>query len=184
MPVSTSVTDLFPSLAQLSPGQFQALATAAESWITRTIGRDLVEGSKTQTFTGRNQPILRLANTPVSSIQSIYVHGVLKPSTDYSFSSNGQIFKGGYGFSEHMQGWEVGVQNIVVNYTSSGISQYEQDLLIGTVMNWFYDQNKRSPIISSESIGDYSYSLNTAFLRGVPAQVMTLLQPYMRMEVV
>lgn len=83
-----------------------------------------------------------------------------------------------------MQGWEVGVQNIVVNYTSSGISQYEQDLLIGTVMNWFYDQNKRSPIISSESIGDYSYSLNTAFLRGVPAQVMTLLQPYMRMEVV
>lgn len=183
MPVSTALTDLFPSLSQLSPGQFQALAMAAEWWITRTIGRDLVEGQKTQTFTGRNQPILRLSNTPVVSIQSIYVNDVLKPSTDYYFSSNGELFKSKSGFREHMQGWEVGVQNIVVNYTTSGISQYEQDLLIGSVMNWFYDQNKRSPVISSESIGDYSYSLNTASMGGIPLAVMSVLSPYIRMEV-
>lgn len=178
MPVSTACKDLFPTLGKLAPGPFSALANAAEAWLVKALGRDLDAGSKTAIISGTNQPVIWLKCTPVLSVESVAVLGVTMPATNYYFSSDGQLFRGTAGFREHLQGWPVGIKNITVNYTSGGLAQSEQDMLIGTVMNWFAEQNKRSVIMSSESIGDYSYSLNTAFLRGVPQAVNTILLPY------
>jgi hypothetical protein len=179
MPVSPDVKDLFPSLAKLSPGPLQALAMAAEGWLVKVLGRDLDGGAKTETLSGENQPILWLANTPVSSVESVVIEDVTQPATGYYFAKNGQLFRSKYGFRDHMRGWDVGIKNITVNYTSQGLSQSEQDMLIGTVMNWFVEQNSRSVMLSSERIGDYNYTLNTAFSRGIPQAVNTVIYPYM-----
>ena len=47
------------------------------------------------------------------------------------------------------------------------------------VINWWMDANGRSVVVSSESIGDYSYVLNSAFVKGVPVRVSTILSSLM-----
>jgi hypothetical protein len=66
----------------------------------------------------------------------------------------------------------------VVTYTSDGLDQNTQDMLIGAVMTWMLDMQNKSSVVSSESIGDYSYTLNTAFMKGLPPYISTLIQPY------
>jgi hypothetical protein len=51
-------------------------------------------------------------------------------------------------------------------------------MLIGAVMTWMLDMQNKSSVASSESIGDYSYTLNTAFMKGLPPYISTLIQPY------
>lgn len=178
MPVSPQVTSMYPQLANLAPGPLQALANAAEAYLVQALGRDLTAGSKTQTFSGKNQSILWLNCTPVASVDSITSNGNAMDMTSIHWDSEGRVSRMWKGFWNQVLGWDPGITNIVVTYTSAGLDQTTQDMLIGVVMTWMLDMQGKSSTVSSESIGDYSYTMNTAFLKGLPPYISTLIQPY------
>lgn len=178
MPVSPQVTSMYPQLASLAPGPLQALANAAEAYLVQVLGRDLTSGSKTQTFNGKNQSILWLNCTPVASVDSITTNGNAMDMTSIHWDSEGRVSRMWKGFWNQVLGWDPGITNIVVTYTSAGLDQTTQDMLIGVVMTWMLDMQGKSSTVSSESIGDYSYTMNTAFLKGLPPYISTLIQPY------
>lgn len=181
MPVSPNIALLYPRLASLSEAALQARVDAATAWIIKTIGRDLTSGSKTQTFSGRNRPVLWLRNTPVTAITSVTVNGVVLAPSDYSFEPNGKLTRLNRGFVTQMPGWEPGAGNIVVVHTTSGIPSIAQDDMIGAVCVWMEDLARVTGLVSSERIGDYSVVANTAFSARVPASVMAKLSPYCSM---
>lgn len=181
MPVSPNIALLYPRLASLSEAALQARVDAATAWITKTIGRDLTSGSKTQTFSGRNRPVLWLRNTPVTAVTSVTVNGVVLASSDFTWEPSGKLTRCNRGFVTQMPGWEPGAGNIVVVHTTSGIPSIAQDDMIGAVAAWMEDVARITGIVSSERIGNYQYVANTAFSSRVPASVMAKLAPYSSM---
>lgn len=184
MPISPAVKMLFPQLASLAPGPLQALATSAETVLVKYLGREISQGSKTQTFKGENQTVLWLNSTPVTSVDSVIISGTSVDVSTMHFDSDGRLTRQYQGFQNQLLGWTPGVSNIVVTYTSAGLDQSEQDMLIGSFMVWMLDMQSKSMVVSSESIGDYSYALNTAFMRGLPPHLAILIQPYRVMTTV
>lgn len=181
MPVPSNITALYPRLASLSEAALQVHYDAATEWVKKTLGRDLTSGSKTQTLSGRNRPVLWLKNTPVTGVTSVTVNGSVLASSDYHWEPSGKLTRATRGFITQMRGWDPGAGNIVVVYTSGGIPQIAQDDIIGAVMAWMTDAARISGIASSERIGNYQYVANTAFSSRVPAMVMSKLSPYVSM---
>jgi hypothetical protein len=178
VPISPSVTNLYPQLAALAPGPLQALAMAAESFLVQSLGREISAGTKIQTFKGENQTILWLNCSPVTALISVVISGNSADITGLKFDSDGRLSRQYQGFQNQLSGWTPGISNIVVTYTSDGLDQTVQDMLIGAFMCWMLDMQSKSSVASSESIGDYSYVLNTAFMKGLPPFLSTLIQPY------
>lgn len=189
MPASSSVSNLYPALASLDSATFDALAASAESWLVQYLGRNLQAGTYTETFSGQNQPLLFLKNTPVTAVTQIvitsgYSTNTYTPASNYYyFSADGQLHLAPQGFWNQLAGWRPGVTNIAVTYTSSGFDQPTQDLLIGSVMNWFNDQAKRSGLVNSETIGNYSYTMRSDF-RSIPPAVNSLLYQFRGIQAV
>lgn len=181
MAVPTNIPLLYPRLASLSEAALQASYDAATEWVKKTLGRDLNSGSKTQTLSGRNRPVLWLKNTPVTAITSVTVNGTVLASSDYRWEPSGKVTRATQGFISQMQGWDPGAGNIVIVYTSSGIPQIAQDDIIGSVMAWMQDAARISGLASSERIGNYQYVANTAFASRIPASVMSKMSPYVSM---
>lgn len=178
MAISPQVTYMYPQLANLAPGPLQALANAAETYLVQALGREISPGTKTQTFTGKNQTYLWLTATPVSAVTSVVCNNNAQDLTSLHWDSEGRLTRQNNGFWNQLLGWDPGIANIVVTYTSDGLDQNTQDMLIGAVMTWMLDMQNKSSVVSSESIGDYSYTLNTAFMKGLPPYISTLIQPY------
>ena len=178
MAISPQVTYMYPQLANLAPGPLQALANAAETYLVQALGREISPGTKTQTFTGKNQTYLWLTATPVSAVTSVVCNDNAQDVTALHWDSEGRLTRQNKGFWNQLLGWDPGISNIVVTYTSEGLDQNTQDMLIGAVTTWMLDMQNKSSVVSSESIGDYSYTLNTAFMKGLPPYISTLIQPY------
>lgn len=186
MSVSPAVTTVFPGLNSLDQAALGVCATAAEAWVTRYLNRALDSGQYTETFSGYNQPILFLPNTPIVTVNSITIKGLGGANT-YTLSSNyydwtaeGSLFIQPQSFWNQMAGWRAGIGNVTVNYESKGLDQPTQDLLIGSVMNWFNDAAQRSGLVAMEVIGSYTYQMR-ADIKGVPHSVTALLNPYRHM---
>lgn len=196
MPLSPNAKLIYPGLAKLSDPQLEGLAKAAVSWIKAKYGRDITSGPKCENFTSMGEPIIWLSSPPVDAVTGINVNdfewenfqGYVRAGRDGKLSlglqsGGGYGIGGGYGGGlswNQLPGWAKGVNNITVKYRSHGLNQDEYDLYVGSVVSWWLDSNTRSYVLSSESIGDYSYVANTAFLKGVPIQVasmMSNLQP-------
>ena len=185
MGVSSSVVSIYPSLRSLDPSAFGALASAAESWVNRYLNRHVEAGVYTEVFSGENQPLIFLSNSPILTVNSVTIKGAGGVTT-YTVSSNyydwtlsGTLHIQPQGFWNQLPGWRPGVGNISVNYESAGFAQPVQDLLIGSVMNWFNDQANRSGLVMMEVVGSYTYQMRTD-INGVPPSVSVLLNPFKR----
>lgn len=183
MPISSSAVNQYPALSSLSPTSFSALSAAAEAWLVRVLGRNLEPGQYTENFMGFNQPLIFLANTPVVSVDQVtikadnYVQTYTPASNYYTFTPDGKLSIGPQSFWNQLPGWRPGVSNVAVTYTSSGLDQPIQDMLIGSVMNWWQDQANRSGLAQMEVIGSYTYQMRTD-IKGIPPAVQAVLYPY------
>lgn len=183
---SNAVIDMYPSLKAAGPDTFEALSAAAESWLERILARHISPGVYTETFSGENTPFLFLSSPPVKSIINIEIagYGNEAPKTYpgngpfFRVTEDGRVYFQATGFWNQRAGWQPGIANIKVTYQSGGLSQPVQDLLVGSVMNWWHQAAEKSVLMASETIMSYSYEMRTDG-KGVPPQVMTLLQPYM-----
>ena len=190
MLLSETARLIYPGLTKLSDAQAEGLSKAAVSWIKAKYGRDITSGTKCENFTSMGEPILWLNSPPVERLLGVIVNGHdwqdydrhVKAGRDGKLSLGSLGWGGGYGGGyggglswNQLPGWAKGVNNISVTYRSAGLSQDEYDLYVGAVVNWWLDSNTRSYVLSSESIGDYSYVANTAFLKGVPIQVASMM---------
>ena len=179
--LSESAKLIYPALQSLSPEAIAAFTTSAVEWIKLTYGRGIQPGVRCQTFTSTGEPILFLTDTPVCRVHSISINGHEWDDFDMlvDIGRDGKMTLGGSHFGvawNQLAGWGRGVNNIRVSYTSEGVSQSMFDLYIGEILNWWIDANSRGVVVSSESIGDYSYVLNSAFAKGVPTRVATILR--------
>lgn len=183
MPASSSVSNLYPLLATLDSSAMGALAASAESWLVKYMGRNLEAGEYIDTFSGYNQPILFLKNTPVTGVSKVTIRSGgyetvhLSGDNHYTWHADGQVHLSPQGFWNQLAGWRPGVQNIEITYTSSGFDQVTQDLLIGSVMNWWHDQGRRSGLVDSEKIGDYQYTMRQGF-RAIPPAVNSVISQF------
>lgn len=183
MPVSSSVSNIYPALASLDAPSIGALAASAESWLVRYLGRSLEAGEFVEKFSGQNQPLLFLKNTPVTGVSQVVIRSpqavntYTDGDTHYTWHADGQLHLSPQGFWNQLAGWRPGVQNIEVTYTSAGFDQPTQDLLIGAVMNWWLDQGKRSGLVESEKIGDYAYSMRSNF-KAIPPAVNSIISQF------
>lgn len=151
---------------------------AAESFLVQSLGREISAGTKIQTFKGENQTILWLNCSPVTALISVVISDNAADTSAMKWDADGRLARQYKGFQNQLLGWTPGISNIVVTYTSDGLDQTVQDMLIGSFMVWMLDMQSKSSVASSESIGDYSYVLNTAFMKGLPPFLSTLIQPY------
>lgn len=181
MHLSDTAKLIYPALQPLSAEALTAFTESATDWIKTTYGRNIQPGVRCQSFTSSGEPILFLADPPVCGVHSISINGHDWPD----FSSHVDVSRGGLmtlGGSHNgvawyqLTGWARGVNNIKVTYSSEGVTQSMFDLYVGEIINWWMDANSRGVVISSESIGDYSYVLNSAFAKGVPTRVATMLR--------
>lgn len=179
MAVSPSVSNLYPALSGLANSQFQALAEAATAWAIRHIGWDFTPGTKYESFSPVNEPVLFLSSTPVISITQILVNGTIADPSSYSVTPTGLLTRQKVGIWNQLGGWQSGLNLVQVTYVSSGLKQPVIDLLVGAVMNWFYEAGSRSPSVSSERIGDYTATYQTPS-ESVPGPIVQLLYPYRR----
>ena len=189
MPASASVVNLYPALRSLDPATLAALSSSAEAWLNRFMGRALEAGTYTEVFSGQNQPLIFLSNSPVTEVTQVVVktadavNTYTMGSNYYQFTSDGRLHLSPQGFWNQLAGWRPGIQNIEVTYVSSGFDQPVQDTLIGSVMNWFNDQANRSGLVLMEVVGSYTYQMRTD-IKGVPPSVMALLIPYRGIQAV
>lgn len=194
MPASECVKDIYPSLKGLSVEQFAVQSAMAEAYLCRLLGRSISGGPVVDVFSGQNRPILVLRETPVRSVEKV-VYDMNGSITEYDAASGhfhwaekGLVTLRNDGFPDHLPGWRPGVCNVAVHYTSAGLSQPEQDMLIGGVMFWQSSQNAVNPVLNGETIGEYSYSAGGggggSGSSAVPAFITCLIAPYRRMRAV
>lgn len=179
MAVSPSVSNLYPNLSSLSQAQFQTLAEAATAWTIRHIGWDFTPGTKTETFSPVNEPILFLSCRPVASITSVVINGSTADPSSYNCTPNGLLTRQKIGLWNQLGGWSAGLGLVTVTYVSSGMAQPTIDLLVGAIMNWFCELGNRSPTVASERIGDYSATYQTPS-EAIPGPIIQMLYPYRR----
>lgn len=190
MPASASVKNLYPSLGRIASDELSAQLSTAESYVEALLGRKISCQACVDTFDGQNYPLLKLKNFPVRSVEKIVFNsnGVLTEYTSASgyfrWSEKGDVVLQNYGFIDHMAGFPAGVFNIQVHYTNQGLSQSEQDRLIGGVAYWNLSQNTINPTLTSETIGAYSYSqasgTGSKDASAIPLFIQTLIAPYRR----
>ena len=184
MKLSDSAKLIYPSLAGMSDASLSAFTAAVVEWIQQKYGRNIQGGQRCHTFSSMGEQVLFLPDTPVCGIHAIEINGqeLVDFETYVDFGRNGKMTLGGSRSGNkwnQLKGWSAGINNIRVSYTSEGVSQAMFDLYVGEVINWWEDANGRSVVVSSESIGDYSYVLNSAFVKGVPVRVSTILSSLM-----
>lgn len=184
MQLSDSAKLIYPTLAGMSDASLKAFTAAVVEWIQQKYGRNIQGGQRCHTFSSMGEQVLFLPDTPICGVQSVEINGRdwMEFETYVDVGRDGKMTLGGsrYGIKwNQLEGWSPGINNIRVTYTSQGVSQTMFDLYVGEVINWWLDANGRSVVVSSESIGDYSYVLNSAFVKGVPVRVSTILSSLM-----
>ena len=192
MPASSCIRDLYPSLKNMSDDQISLQSAVAESYLTRLLGRSVSGGDFVEHFDGQNKPVIVLQNHPVISVDKVIynTNGSITEydanSRHYQWSKKGEVILRNDGFPEHLPGWRPGIANIEIHYTAAGLSQPEQDMLIGGVIYWQSAQAAVNPIVNSETIGEYSYSAGGSSSgggsSGIPSFIQGLIAPYRRMR--
>ena len=195
VPASTCVRDLYPSLLNLSDDAIAIRSATAEAYLERLLGRKISESDCVDVIDGNRQAVIMLTNTPVKSVEKLVynTNGVktehLADSGYFQWSKRGEIVLRNSGFIGHMPGFFAGEFNIEVHYRCQGLSQAEQDNLIGGVMHWQQATASVNPVLQSETIGSYSYSnqqTGTNFNSGssIPPFIQAMIAPYRRLRAV
>ena len=178
---SAELTASLPALATRS--DLALLITAASVAVEKYCGREFTQSSVTEYHNGKGLPRLWLRKLPVVSISSLTVNGSALASTDYTYDGDtGELVRGDGQADQRFQcRFPHGTKNIAIVYTG-GYSPIPEAVKAATIMTvqHIVDGLKATGLFSSESIGDYSYTFNTAFQPLIPKPAELLLAGYVK----
>jgi hypothetical protein len=182
------VTAAWPGFDTLDDGEKAALISAASAAIERYCRRTFEEDEVTERFDGNGRPRVWLSRRPVASVASVVANGETLTAEDYSFNpETGELFRGdGRTEPRHVMGFPRGTRNITVTYTG-GYATVPEDVKRATLVlvRHVSDGTAKTGVLSSESLGEYSYVLNTAFSKAeMPPLAAMLLAPFVQDDIV
>lgn len=101
------------------------LAGSVSDFARRFTGRDFWQNAYAETYRGRNNPGLFVRQTPIQSVQSLYVNNVPVPAAPVDANDNPVLMAWGYWFTPNAIYLSGGgcfpdsvVPNVVANYTA------------------------------------------------------------------
>jgi hypothetical protein len=188
---SPEVTAQWAGFADLSNLAQAALIEAASEAVESYCRRTFASSTVTESVDGTGKPRLWLSRRPVSSVGTVTVNGTAIDNTSgdaWTLQGNrGELLRGaGYLDPRHAMAWPKGYSNVVVTYVGgyATIPGPVKQATIAMVKHMSEAANKTG-LLSSESIGDYSYVLNTAFNKGdIPPAVGMMLAAYVQDDIV
>lgn len=168
--LSPNASFIYPALGRVDSASIEPLAIGALRWIKDRYGRNLLPGERTERFDSHFEPILWLKDPVVEDVTAIRVNEEplanwaqivrVTPEGRVSLIPRGAWLGGQRGrFWNQQNGFSPGIDNVEIDYVSSGATQSEIDLYVGCVANWWADANRRSGVVFSESLGDRSYTM-------------------------
>jgi hypothetical protein len=178
------VADAYPELA--GKADLAAVISRISAAVETYCGRVFAQDSLAETHDGKNLPRLWLRRPPIDSVTSVTINGEALDNTNsdaWGFNAEtGELWRGqGRDDLRYATTFPAGRQNVVVEYTG-GYAAVPGDVVEATLLaiKALYDRRAASGTYSSEKIGDYSYTLNTAAGAGglLPAGARELLDPF------
>lgn len=179
----------WPNFGQLTASAQTRLINAASKRVDHVCRRPLGFSQQmvTETINGRNNAALWLKTRPIISVNSVTING---SALDNSYNTawcvdpaTGKLVRGdGQDDTRFVPWFPAGEQNIVVQYWA-GYQTIPDEVVVATAqyVKYLYEQGKVSGIYSSESIGDYSYSLRETVLAStVPPHILAMLADYVQ----
>ena len=185
------VIDAWPAFANLPPTRQTSLLNTASQIILNFCRRDGFSQVLRDEFQdGRNSSILFVNYRPIIAVTGININGEALDNSDPNtpawtvFPLSGKIVRGPTVGVSRFQWWfPSGTRNIEVLY-SGGYPSVPDPIVQATVFEVLYlqQQARNTGIYTSESIGDYSYTLNPTFgsTMTVPAHVADLCANYVQ----
>lgn len=177
----------WPRFGTLSDSAQTRLIAAASGKVDKACRRPfgLAAQSIAETLDGRNLPTVWLSLRPVISVDAVTINGEALDNTfgdAWSFDAKtGKLVRGSGQDDERFAPWfPAGVQNVVVQYWG-GYDTIPDEIVEATALyvRYLYERGRVTGLYSSESIGDWSGTLNAAALAGtVPDHIMALLADY------
>lgn len=162
--------------------QASLLSTASQRILSHCRREGFAQAGVTDVLDGTGLARVWLTRKPVITISTVTINGVAVDNTTgsaWSFNSRtGELRRGdGYSGINFAMRYPLGRGNVVVAYWA-GYVAVPDPVVRATIwaVRWLSDQLKVSGIYSSESIGDYSYSLNAAAMSlSLPTHIASLL---------
>lgn len=187
---TAEVTAQWAGFADLGTATQSALVTAASESVEAYCRRTFAAGTVTEYVDGRGTPRLWLSRRPVASVSTLTIDGGTLDNTSGDAwvldGARGELTRGnGTGDPRHALGWPRGRRNVVVTYVGgySSIPGPVKQAAIAMVKH-MSELAAKTGLLSSESLGGYSYVLNTAFNKGdVPPGIGMMLAPYVQDDI-
>ena len=185
---SAEVSAAWPGFASLSADEQAALIEVASAQIDAVCRRSLAQQTYVEKHSGINTPRVWLRNRPVVAVAEVKIYDtVLDNSTDEAWTVDaltGELLRGpSWGDPRFNYWFPSGRNNVQVTY-SAGYDPIPAAVKRAAILmiQALNDAGKSSDVYKSESIGDYSYSLNDGFKTVVTPIVYGLLEPYVQNE--
>ncbi len=176
-----------PTATTTSDAILQRLVTNISAQMQTWMSRNIKQASYTETYNGSGTPMQALRNTPILSVQSLAINGVVVPqastptSYGYLFDENllylvGAIFPQSTYFGQGGS-FPQNAQNVVVSYTA-GYAEVPADLAQACIEWVGYAYRSRDRIgMSSGAIAGQSVGYITGTM---PDSVKSAIQQYKR----
>lgn len=179
------VLGFWPGFGNLSAYEQASLLNVASQKVVNFCRRGFGQALVTETKSGKNRPRLWLDLKPVISVVSVTVNGFALDNTFnnawYFKPATGELGRGNGQDDLRFATWfPAGSNNVIVQYWA-GYASVPDPIIRATAwaVKWLHAQGKVTGIYSSESIGDYSYSLNPeALSMTLPAHIASLCADY------
>ena len=183
------VVGAWPAFAQINANEQAKLIDVASDKILNFCRRPgFIQVTMNEFIDGSNSSRIWLSMRPVISVNSITINGEPVDNTNldaWGFNpKTGELWRGvGQRDNRFSRWFASGSQNIQVGYLA-GYGQIPPQINRAAILyvRYLVEQFKISGVYSSESIGDYSYSLNAALVGygGLPAHVAALCMDYVQ----
>lgn len=184
------ILDAWPAFANLSPTrQASLIRTASQKIANFCRGTDFFPTYHDEFHDGANGSTIWLYHKPITNVIAILINGNPLDNSGLDspawtvYPDEGKIVRGpSVGVARFNWWFPQGTRNLEVQYYA-GFASVPDPIVQATVfmVKYLQDQLKVSGIYASESIGDYSYNLNTAAgAMTVPAHVADLCADYVQ----
>lgn len=177
------VTTAWAGFASLPTAERTALIEAASGAVEDFCRQSFEAVEATERYDGSGTTRVWLKRRPVAAVASVVVNG--EPLTSFDFNpQTGELFLGdGRAHVYFAPRFPVGRQNVEVTYTA-GWPTIPAPVKRAAIMalRHLYDSTSKTGVMSSEKIGDYSYTLGSGESSSLTRKVQSLLAPYVRID--
>lgn len=187
------VTAIWSGFANIpSPAQQSLINTASQKILNFLRRPGIAPATQNELKDGTNTSILWLDMRPVISITTVTVNGEVVDNGDglawVVDTKQGKLVRGsslvlvsGFGDPRFQRWWPKGTQNILVQYQAGFTDTDAIKMGVAFYCQFLRNRLSASGVFSSESLGDYSYTLNaTATKWGIPSNVLDLILDYVQ----